>query len=103
MPFYPLLAEEQLYNGYIKAFVVETLPVLLVQYQGVVSVVENRCPHMGAPLDFGRVDNGNIRCPLHGMEFSLASGAGIGPSFCTGGLKVYQVMNVDGVVGISIS
>lgn len=102
MQFFPLLAEEQLYDGFIKAFVVETRSVLLIQQQGIVSVVENRCPHLDAPLEFGKINNGNIRCPLHGMEFSLVSGAGIGPAFCTGGVKVFQVVIVDSVVGIYI-
>lgn len=102
MNFYPLLEKDKLFDGYIKPFVVEALSVLLIQQHGVVSIVENSCPHMDAPLDFGKIRNGNIRCPLHGMEFSLATGAGIGSAYCTGGLKVYQVVNVDGVVGVYI-
>lgn len=102
MTFYPLLEKDKLYDGYVKSFISEGVSVLVVQQQGVVSIVENRCPHMDAPLDFGKIHNGNIRCPLHGMEFSLTNGAGIGPAACTGGLKIFQAVIVDGVVGINI-
>lgn len=102
MTFYPLLEKDKLYDGYVKSFISEGVSVLVVQQQGVVSIVENRCPHMDAPLDFGKIHNGNIRCPLHGMEFSLTSGAGIGPAACTGGLKNFQAVIVDGVIGINI-
>ena len=63
------------------------ISVLLMQQNGEIFVVENRCPHRGAPLDFASVSNGNIRCPLHKMEFALSDGHGIDQAICTGGLR----------------
>lgn len=40
-------------------------------------VFDDRCPHRGAKLSCGVVDNneGSIRCPYHGMEFDLKGGS----------------------------
>ena len=35
-------------------------------------LIKERCPHRGASLAFGRVDEEGIRCPYHGWKFSLA-------------------------------
>lgn len=41
-------------------------------------VVENRCSHQEKPLEGGRIRNGYIFCPVHGMRYKLDSGEGIG-------------------------
>lgn len=39
---------------------------------GRVVCMPDRCPHRGAALSLGRIKNGAIACPFHGMEFSAA-------------------------------
>ncbi len=34
-----------------------------------VFVLDDRCPHRGAPLSLGRVDSGAVACPYHGWRF----------------------------------
>ena len=34
------------------------------------NTVIDRCPHRGAPLSEGRLQNGNIQCPYHGYQFN---------------------------------
>src|SRR5918996_5304194 len=52
-----------------------------------VYAVDNRCPHMGFPLDRGTVRDGILTCHWHHARFDLASGgtfdqwAGDVPSF----------------------
>jgi phenylpropionate dioxygenase-like ring-hydroxylating dioxygenase large terminal subunit len=38
---------------------------------GVVGLVEPRCPHRGANLYFGRNEDGGIRCAYHGWKFDV--------------------------------
>ena len=49
-------------------------PVLVVHDQGRVYALDNRCPHMGFPLDKGSVDDGILTCHWHHARFGLASG-----------------------------
>ncbi len=37
--------------------------------------VENSCPHRGAALAEGRIQDGEVICPWHGWRFSLENGA----------------------------
>ena len=49
-------------------------PVLVVEDHGRVFALDNRCPHMGFPLDRGSVDDGILTCHWHHARFDLASG-----------------------------
>ena len=43
------------------------------------AAVDNRCPHMGFPLDRGTVKNGILTCHWHHARFDLASGGTFDP------------------------
>jgi nitrite reductase/ring-hydroxylating ferredoxin subunit len=49
-------------------------PVLLVHEGGHVFALDNRCPHMGFPLDLGSIEDGILTCHWHHARFALASG-----------------------------
>jgi nitrite reductase/ring-hydroxylating ferredoxin subunit len=49
-------------------------PVLLVYEEGHVFALDNRCPHMGFPLERGSVEDGILTCHWHHARFELASG-----------------------------
>jgi nitrite reductase/ring-hydroxylating ferredoxin subunit len=49
-------------------------PVLLVHEGGQVYAFDNRCPHMGFPLDRGSIEDGILTCHWHHARFELASG-----------------------------
>ncbi|WP_313298597.1 aromatic ring-hydroxylating dioxygenase subunit alpha [Diaphorobacter sp.] len=38
--------------------------------QGAVQAFVDRCPHRGARLSLGRVENGHLECPYHGWQFA---------------------------------
>lgn len=49
-------------------------PILIVHAGGQVFALDNRCPHMGFPLDRGSVEDGILTCHWHHARFELASG-----------------------------
>src|SRR5690349_4689844 len=49
-------------------------PVLIMYDQGRIFALDNRCPHMGFPLDRGSVQDGILTCHWHHARFDLASG-----------------------------
>ena len=49
-------------------------PILLVHDNGHVFAFDNRCPHMGFPLDRGSIEDGILTCHWHHARFALASG-----------------------------
>lgn len=48
--------------------------IVLFRHQDQVRAVDNRCPHMGFPLDRGTVRDGIITCHWHHARFDLATG-----------------------------
>lgn len=99
MAFYPLEKLHQLFDGYSRAFRVEGRDLLLVQSNGQVHLIENRCPHMDAPLTHATLNNGYIRCPLHGIEFNLVTGQGS----CPQPLTHYEPIYEGNKVGIDLA
>jgi len=53
---------------------VEGHAVALFAWNGRVYAVDNRCPHMGFPLDRGSVADGILTCHWHHARFDLAGG-----------------------------
>src|SRR2546427_2840233 len=49
-------------------------PILVVHDKDRVFALDNRCPHMGFPLDRGSVEDGTLTCYWHHARFDLASG-----------------------------
>ena len=49
-------------------------PILVVYDHGRVFALDNRCPHMGFPLERGSVEDGILTCHWHHARFDLESG-----------------------------
>ena len=50
------------------------LDVLIAQTPNGLVAIDDRCPHMSAPLSLGVLDGCLIDCPLHSGQFDLATG-----------------------------
>jgi 3-phenylpropionate/trans-cinnamate dioxygenase ferredoxin subunit len=50
------------------------LDILLAHLDAGVVAVDDRCPHMSAPLSIGELDGCVVACPLHEGRFSLCTG-----------------------------
>ena len=100
MSFVALEKLHRLYDGYLQAFNVQGHQLLLLQDGNDLHLIENQCPHMDAPLTYAKINHGYLRCPVHGIEFSLQNGAaknGIG-----GCLKRYQLAYEGNQVGVCL-
>ena len=49
-------------------------PILVIHDRGRVFAFDNRCPHMGFPLERGTVEDGILTCHWHHARFDLESG-----------------------------
>ena len=49
--------------------------IALFNIKGKILAINNECPHEGAPLDEGEVEDCKVTCPWHGWEFDLVTGA----------------------------
>ena len=74
-PFHTVCRVEDLAEGEGKT--VEAAGKLLAVFllQGQVYAIDDVCPHMGASLAGGYVENGTVTCPWHAWRFRLADGA----------------------------
>ncbi|BAU73666.1 Rieske (2Fe-2S) protein [Metapseudomonas furukawaii] len=71
------VALERLINledGYRGRFKVRGHELLLIVVDRQPILMENRCPHQGAPLHTGTLDGAVLRCARHGIAFDLATG-----------------------------
>jgi nitrite reductase/ring-hydroxylating ferredoxin subunit len=70
-------------------------------HNGQVYAVDNRCPHMGFPLDRGTVKDGILTCHWHHARFDLASGGTFDPF--ADDVRAFPVTIVDGEVWVNPS
>ena len=57
--------------------------IALFLVAGEVRAYRDFCPHAGAPLSGGTISGGVVRCPWHGWEFDLKTGAHVANPRCT--------------------
>ena len=65
-------------EGVIHARKIFDRTVVLTRVDGAVCAVDGQCPHRETSLAGGRIDNGTIRCPMHGYEYDMRTGKGMG-------------------------
>jgi nitrite reductase/ring-hydroxylating ferredoxin subunit len=72
--FEPVLAADELPEGSMRRVTRGDLDILVAHTPAGFVAVEDRCPHMSAPLSLGRLEGCVVACPLHDGRFDLASG-----------------------------
>ncbi|HSG16945.1 MAG TPA: Rieske (2Fe-2S) protein [Anaerolineae bacterium] len=75
--------------------------VALFAHDGQVHAVDNRCPHMGFPLDRGTVREGILTCHWHHARFDLESGGTFDQ--WADDVRVFPVDVRDGQVWVELS
>jgi nitrite reductase (NADH) small subunit len=67
---------------------------------GGLRAVENRCCHVGNPIDDGAVAGEVVTCPWHGWRYDLRSGEHLTVFGRRAGLRTYPVREVGGSVEV---
>jgi nitrite reductase/ring-hydroxylating ferredoxin subunit len=73
-PFEPVATLDELPLGTTRRVTRADLDVLLVHSESGLCAIDDRCPHMAAPLSLGALDGCVIGCPLHKGRFDLCTG-----------------------------
>ena len=72
--FEPLFDLAELPPGGLRRVTRGDLDVLLAHTPAGIVAVDDRCPHMAAPLSLGELDGCVVTCPLHNGRFDLCTG-----------------------------
>jgi len=70
----PALPLADLPPGAMRRVTFGDLDVLVAHTDHGLAAVDDRCPHMSAPLSIGDLDGCVVACPLHSGRFDLATG-----------------------------
>lgn len=73
-PFRAAIPLSELPAGAMRRASFGDLDILLAHTTLGLVAVDDRCPHMAAPLSLGGLDGCVVSCPLHSGRFDLASG-----------------------------
>lgn len=60
--------------GTMKEFKINGISILLINYQGKMYAVSNKCTHLGCKLSKGSLEKNILTCPCHGSKFDITSG-----------------------------
>ena len=65
---------DELPEGRVKTVTAGRKSLALTHYSGAYGALDNHCPHQGGPLGEGSIENGLLRCPWHGYDYSPLTG-----------------------------
>jgi nitrite reductase/ring-hydroxylating ferredoxin subunit len=73
-PFDAGIPAAELPPGEMRRVTFGDLDVLVAHTSNGIVAIDDRCPHMAAPLSLGELDGCLLACPLHSGQFDLATG-----------------------------
>ena len=73
-PFTPAFAARDLPPGAMRRATFGDLDIAVVHSSAGLVAIDDRCPHMAAPLSIGELDGCLLACPLHSGQFDLRTG-----------------------------
>ena len=65
---------DEVAEGEGKAFDLNGRSIAVFKVSGEIYAIENQCPHMGAPLATGFLDDCVVACAWHGWRFDVRDG-----------------------------
>ncbi len=99
--FQRVMADADLPEGEMRKVDVNGAAILLVRREGRLYAMSNVCPHLGGPMNEGKLDGCNVVCPWHGSTFSIEDGGIVhGPSVHA--LPQMEVRVTDGQIEVRL-
>lgn len=102
MAFTKVGTVDEIPPGQGKQVTVNGRAIAVFNVAGTFHALDNTCPHRGAPLAEGEVEEQEVICPWHGARFSLTTGAHLCPP-ASSGVAVYQVQIVGTDIQLEVS
>lgn len=65
-----VLASDELPPGRVTTVTVGRRSLAVSNSDGAYGAIDNHCPHQGGPLGEGSIEQGWLRCPWHGYDYS---------------------------------
>ena len=72
--WHKVLGPDDLEEGRVTTVAIGTRTFAVSRYQSHYGCLDNACPHQGGPLGEGSIENGWLRCPWHGYDYSPIDG-----------------------------
>ncbi len=69
-----ILGPDELPEGRVTTVTVGRRSLAVTHHEGAYGCLDNACPHQGGPLGEGSIENGWLRCPWHGYDYSPLTG-----------------------------
>ena len=102
MTYLALEKLHQLSDGYRREFRVAGEDLLLLVDNGKRYLIKNRCPHLGQSLSRATLTAEGLRCPGHGIVFSLESGCAVNAGDCSDHLEFVPIAYEGNTLGIYV-
>ncbi len=74
LEWHRILATDELDDGRVTTVTVGRRSFAVSRVGGEYGCLDNACPHQGGPLGEGSIENGWLRCPWHGYDYSPIDG-----------------------------
>jgi nitrite reductase (NADH) small subunit/3-phenylpropionate/trans-cinnamate dioxygenase ferredoxin subunit len=100
--FIPVARVGDIPEGEGRAFEVGGRMVAIFLVDGRYTAIYDTCPHMGASLATGYVENGGVTCPWHAWRFCVTSGTWLDNPRSTLRQPTYEVRVVGNEIQVAI-
>jgi nitrite reductase/ring-hydroxylating ferredoxin subunit len=84
---------DRLWDGEMECFRAGNVSILLLKIDGQFHAYQGHCPHQGAALAEGELDEGLLTCSAHRWQFNATTGLGVNPRSAR--LKCFPVQVVE--------
>jgi nitrite reductase/ring-hydroxylating ferredoxin subunit len=103
MSEYQTVAQEgEIAEGESRCFPVDGTMVAVFLHEGQYFAINDFCPHMGASLSDGHVEDGAVMCPWHAWRFRLSDGLWCDNSKSGIRTATYDVRVHDGSIQVKL-